>query len=51
MNTNGAFAYKEILNMELSEFKDVALEVAIRNSSERAEQTRIDNHANAVRGR
>jgi hypothetical protein len=49
MATNGSFSYSEVMKMELSEFKDVVLEIQIMNSAQRFEQQRIENHAKAVR--
>ena len=50
-NTNGAFSYSELLNMELSEFDDVLMELKIKDSADRINQMRIDNHARAVAGK
>ena len=51
MNTSGAFTYSDVMGMELAEFKDVILEIAIMNSQTNMENFRRDNHANAQRGR
>jgi len=48
MGTNGAFSYTELLNMELAEFNDVMMELKIKESAERIEETRKRNHENAV---
>lgn len=37
--------------MELEDFNDVVKELNIMDSSERFENQRLNNHANAVRGR
>ena len=50
-NTNGAFSYSELLNMELAEFDDVLMELKIKDSSDRIAQMAIDNHARAVAGK
>lgn len=46
--TNGGFGYEEILRMDISEFQDVVKEIAIKNSADKFEQQRIDNHQRAV---
>jgi len=51
MNTSGAFGYWDLMKMELSEFKDVVTELNIKQSQEKLEDFRANNHANAVAGK